>query len=160
MGRNINEATVNKWCSEAIKAKRDLENLEDALENSGKEEIIDWEILARNKKEELNALEEAIIESKDPNYNFLCAALIKGEYLNKHAQVVFDANDLQSNFRMTRLNIIDIDYFKHSLVVINSNNLNEIILLRDLTLVNSNIDTNTKFSVLTACEEKIKDLRK
>ena len=160
MRRKVNKETLNKWLSEAVKAKADLENLKEALENSKKEERKDWKIITKNKQEELNALEEAIIESKDPEYNVLCASYIKSDYIKEHARVVFDSNDVASNARILRLNVPGINYFTHSIVIINSNNLNEIILLRDLTLANNNLDINTKSSVLSACNTRIKELKR
>ena len=160
MTRKVDKQTLNKWLSEAVKAKADLENLKEALENSKKEERKDWKIITKNKQEELNALEEAIIESKDPEYNALCALYIKSNYIKDHAKVVFDSNNVDANARILRLNVPGINYFDHSIVIINSNNLNEILLLRDLTLGNKYLDLNTRSSVVNACNERIKELKK
>lgn len=158
MERKYDNVTVKNWWLDVERLKLAISDISDMLKDSIEVPIY-WKNEKDNKELELEALEEAIIESKNPRYNTLCACDKDSKYRLEHAEAVLDSKNIDYNYRIMRLNIPGIDYIKHANVVINSNNISEIILLKDLTLANTTITETERDTVVEMCNGRIKELK-
>lgn len=158
MKRKYDNVTVKNWWLDVERLKLAISDISEMLDNNAELPVY-WKKEKDNKEAELDSLEEAIIESKNPRYNTLCACDKDSKYRLEHAEAVLYSKNIDYNYRIMRLNIPGIDYIKHANIVLNSNDRNEIVRLRNLTLASTTITETERDTVVEMCNERIKELK-
>ena len=79
-------------------------------------------LFAKNiNKADIKAHEQAVIDSKDPEYNYYFASDINSSDINAHGQIVIDSKNLEYNYYFAR-DVVGADVKAHGQVVLESKN--------------------------------------